>query len=140
MPQKLLALIGLSFALSSVADSGPHELVVVVTDIAPLEGELRVALFLSKTAHENRQGDDGAIVQVDASRLTVTFPGIGASEASVLLFHDVDGDGKLGTNFLGIPNEPYASSTGQRGRFGPPSWRRAKVPLSERTMLQISLR
>lgn len=41
-------------------------------------------------------------------------------------FHDENGNGKLDTNFVGMPVEDYCASRGARGTFGPPSFEDAK--------------
>ena len=45
------------------------------------------------------------------------------------MFHDADGDGELGTNILGIPNEGYGFSNGARGLIGPPSFDAAAITM-----------
>ena len=37
-------------------------------------------------------------------------------------FQDLDGNGVLSGNFLGIPREPVGFSGGAKVRFGPPKW------------------
>ena len=37
-------------------------------------------------------------------------------------FHDQNSNGKLDTNFLGMPVEDYCASNNARGMFGPPSF------------------
>ena len=49
---------------------------------------------------------------------------------AIKAFHDLDGSGRLETNFLGVPTEPYGFSNGARGSFGPPSWRQARFRLN----------
>jgi uncharacterized protein (DUF2141 family) len=40
-------------------------------------------------------------------------------------FHDENDNGKLDTNWIGIPKEGLASSNNAKGRMGPPKWRDA---------------
>ena len=37
-------------------------------------------------------------------------------------FHDENSNGKLGTNWLGIPNEGFGFSNNAKGTFGPPAF------------------
>lgn len=41
---------------------------------------------------------------------------------AVRLFHDIDGDGKMATNLLGIPSEPFGFSNNAAPSFGPPAF------------------
>lgn len=41
-------------------------------------------------------------------------------------FHDENNNGKLDTNFLGMPLEDYCASRGARGTLGPPSFKDAQ--------------
>lgn len=50
-------------------------------------------------------------------------------EYAIALFHDEDNDGKLAYGALGIPKEGYGFSNDARGRFGPPSFDKARFKL-----------
>jgi uncharacterized protein (DUF2141 family) len=59
---------------------------------------------------------------------TVTFeldlpPGNYAFHA----YQDLDDDGEMKSNFIGIPKEPTAVSNDAKGRFGPPKYKDASV-------------
>ena len=43
-------------------------------------------------------------------------------EYGIALFHDVDDNEVLDTNFVGLPREPYGFSNDARGSFGPPHY------------------
>ena len=52
-------------------------------------------------------------------------------------FYDKNGNGKLDTNFLGIPKEPTAMSNNAKGSFGPPKFKDAKFTLTANTTIQV---
>ncbi len=59
-------------------------------------------------------------------RLQYVPPG----EYALAVFHDLDGDGKLATTFLGVPDEDLAISRNAKGGpLGGPKWANAKVEL-----------
>lgn len=61
-------------------------------------------------------------------------------EYAVSVFHDRDGDGKMKTNFLGIPKDPLGLSNGAKPKFGPPKYDDAKFQLTEKELaLNIQL-
>lgn len=46
------------------------------------------------------------------------------------MFHDIDGDGKMGMNPFGMPIEPFAFSNNAPAQFGPAKWDAAKFEVS----------
>jgi uncharacterized protein (DUF2141 family) len=55
--------------------------------------------------------------------------GLPAGDYAVIVFHDVNGNGKLDKNAFGIPTEPYGFSNDAQGILGPPSFEDARVRL-----------
>lgn len=60
--------------------------------------------------------------------LTIELP---PGEYALSLYHDVNSNGKLDSNFIGIPKEPAVVSNNAPARFGPPKYRDAKFSLTE---------
>jgi uncharacterized protein (DUF2141 family) len=50
---------------------------------------------------------------------------------AVSLFHDLNGNRRLDTNFLGIPSEASGSSNNPSARWGPPKFRDALVTVGD---------
>lgn len=50
---------------------------------------------------------------------------------AVTIFHDVNGDAELSTNFIGIPKEPYGFSNNPKSTFGPPSFEESVFEFKE---------
>lgn len=50
------------------------------------------------------------------------FSGIQPGTYAISVFHDENSNGRLDTNFLGIPREGVGASNDARGHFGPPSF------------------
>jgi len=50
------------------------------------------------------------------------FPDIKAGTYAVAVFHDENSNGKLDTNFMGIPREGVGASNNAKGHFGPPKF------------------
>ena len=50
------------------------------------------------------------------------FPGIAPGTYAVSVFHDENSNGKLDTNFLGIPREGVGASNDAKGHMGPPKF------------------
>ncbi|RMD76356.1 MAG: DUF2141 domain-containing protein [Bacteroidetes bacterium] len=51
-----------------------------------------------------------------------------AGRWAIALFHDIDGDGELDTNYLGIPSEPYAFSRKPPSKWRAPRYDEVAIP------------
>jgi uncharacterized protein (DUF2141 family) len=63
-----------------------------------------------------------AISPIADKKAVCEFPGIESGTYAVSVFHDENSNGKLDTNFMGIPREGVGASNGARGHFGPPKF------------------
>ena len=54
-------------------------------------------------------------------------------KTAIAVFQDLDGDGRLTKNAIGIPIEPYGFSNAARSVFGPPSFSSAALMISDKT-------
>jgi uncharacterized protein (DUF2141 family) len=101
------------------------DLVVTVANIQDGSGQVLVGLFDSDAAFPKQalQGRSVPAIQRDADgSLKISFAGLPAGTYAVSAIHDKDMNGKLTTNLLGIPTEPYGFSGQGSGRFGPPAY------------------
>jgi uncharacterized protein (DUF2141 family) len=64
--------------------------------------------------------------RISAGAALCVFPRIPAGTNGISAFHDENGNGKIDTNFVGMPTEDYCASRNARGVFGPPSFEDAK--------------
>ena len=59
-----------------------------------------------------------------------------AGDVSLIVFQDVNVNGKLDRNPIGIPTEPWGAS-GSPNPFGPPTWDATKVPARGRIVIKL---
>lgn len=87
-------------------------------------GVVRCALYSGERDHMKRSFIEvlGRVVDGQAD---CVFAGVPAGRYSMAAFHDENDNGKLDTNWLGIPKEGLGSSNNAKGRLGPPSWKDA---------------
>jgi uncharacterized protein (DUF2141 family) len=109
---------------------------IEITGIQKISGSVRIALFLGNEAYDSSDALKAVIVDVTGETISVSFAELEPGLYGVKLFHDVDGDGKMKTNALGMPTEPYAFSNNARGRFGPAKWKDASFEIGPETTLQ----
>ncbi len=122
-----LALLGLSL-LSSAAQAG--DLQVEVQGLNEIKGDVMVAVFNQK-GQWLKQALHSKKVGASQLSLTVQFENLPDGDYAVSVFHDLNSNGRLDSNVIGIPTEPYGFSNDAAGNFGPPSFDAAKVTLTQ---------
>jgi uncharacterized protein (DUF2141 family) len=73
--------------------------------------------------------------------LDVTIPQLPVGSYAISCFHDLNGNGKLDTNLVGIPTEPYGFSNNTRPKFRAPTWNETKIlvtPTSQHIAIQLN--
>lgn len=79
------------------------------------------------------------IVRLSSPSTAIVFTDVAPGNYAVSVAHDRNLDGKVGTNFLGIPNEPVGLSNNVRPRFGPPKFSAASFRLTGDASIKITL-
>lgn len=112
----------LAAAAAPAGEAGNIPLTVTVENVKGAEGFILASLHTGSWQPPATQA-----VRVAAMDGTVklTFKVPGPGRYGVRLFHDRNGDGKLETDFLGIPREPFGFSRNAPAQFGPPSFEEA---------------
>ena len=67
----------------------------------------------------------GVKSDISNNSCTVSFKDLPEGTYAVSIFHDENDNGKLDTNFFGIPKEDYGCSNDAKGFMGPPKWKDA---------------
>lgn len=76
----------------------------------------------------------GKILPIKNWEVIIEINSLNFGEYAIKVFHDKNNNGKLDTDFLGIPKENYGYSNNARSWFGPPSWQKAKFLFSQKEM------
>ncbi len=124
------------FAWLSMAFAQSGTLSVEIRGLEPVEGKLMLSLH---NGPEGFPGDDttrykALISTVDQDSLFICLGSVPYGEYAVAIIHDIDGDGKLNTNFLGIPQEPVYFSNNIKPGFGPPKFKEASFVFDKESM------
>jgi uncharacterized protein (DUF2141 family) len=139
-------MLGLMLSLW-LGTSWSHSLTITVENISEA-GELHIAIYDSKETFEQDRGEkggpatgivDGLIQATQAGTFVHVFD-IPAGKYAIGVFHDVNGNNSLDTNFFGMPKEQYGFSNNATGSFGPPSFDDAAVFVTKDAMHTIKLR
>jgi uncharacterized protein (DUF2141 family) len=118
-------------ALAAASANQPAALEVAFTGIETQTGNIMLAMFDSEQAY-NGQGAPirVSMVAANAAEAKTMIEGLPAGKYAIKSFHDIDGDGKMGTNPFGIPTEPFAFSNNAAGNMGPAKWADANFEIS----------
>ena len=119
----LLSVSAASFAdnKSTATAAKKSDLTITVKPVAESTGYLMLALydsaesFRKKTVHAIRQ-------PAVTGDMTVTIPDLPHGTYAVMAFQDLNDNGKLDTNLIGIPKEPWGGSLQGKTVFGAPGW------------------
>lgn len=115
-------------------------LTINFTDIEEPQGKIMLAIFASEESYNGGKPVRGVMVEVNGNTASTVVEGLSAGRYAFKIMHDIDGDGKMGTNPFGIPTEPFAFSNNAKGSMGPAKWADAAFDLNGVTTQQISFR
>jgi uncharacterized protein (DUF2141 family) len=119
----LLALVPASVGVAAEEAPSSNE-VQFRTELRERGGVVRCGLFARSGWLEKPVG--ASIVSAKTANPICVFRGIPAGTYGLSAFHDKNNNGKLDTNFVGMPIEDYCASNNARGFMGPPSFDDAK--------------
>ncbi|OWQ92959.1 hypothetical protein CDN99_00135 [Roseateles aquatilis] len=108
------------------------DLEVEISGLTPVQaaapaGQVMVAAFSSASSWLKQPVATGKAALADARGgvVTVRLTGLPAGPVAITVFQDMNGNGKLDSNMIGMPIEPFAFSRQAQGNFGPPSFEQA---------------
>jgi len=70
----------------------------------------------------------------------VMLEGLSAGSYTIALFQDINDNGKLDTNFMGIPKEPYAFSRNPKVKWRAPRYNEVVFELKGSTKMKVELK
>jgi uncharacterized protein (DUF2141 family) len=102
-------------------------------------GSILFALFNSEDSHmENNY--KAASSSFKDGKTKIVIENLPKGFYSFSYYHDVNSNGELDKNMVGIPKEPYGFSNGQKGNFGPPNFQESKIEIKIDTVIQLKIK
>jgi uncharacterized protein (DUF2141 family) len=109
---------------------------ITLEEVRSAEGRVLVQVFEAGAAADDPAGNDpdAAVAALSLApapprqTFTVDLP---PGAYGLRVMHDLDGDGEMDTNLVGLPTEPWAFSNNATGRFGPPSQEAIRFELTD---------
>ena len=119
-------------ALSALVEAGlpqtqspqPNVMHVEIERLRNDKGQVVCALYSSSEGFPKKT--EKALAHVNSAiadkQAVCEFSGIAPGTYAVSVFHDENSNGKLDSNFLGIPREGVGASNDAKGHLGPPKF------------------
>jgi len=100
-------------------------LLILVKGFKSTEGQLMVALFNKSEDFPDKKPFKGDVMPISANEELIKFENLPFGDYAIAALHDINLDGKLDKNVLGIPTEGYGFSNNAMDKYGPPSFLQA---------------
>ncbi len=137
MYSRLAALLLCSIGLKAAAE----DLTVEIQNVTSNAGPVMVAVYdKAEDFPAPQKGLTGQAVEAHGDSAVATFHGLAAGRYAVAVYQDLNRNGKLDKNFLGLPTEPFGFSKDARGSLGPPSFDAAAVDIPATAKVVVNLR
>lgn len=134
--QLLILVLGSSFAM---AEGLTGILIVEISGLKEASGNVYIAVYDSDStwlSDEMVLAQKVAIADALEGDLVRTELLLPLGDYALSVFYDQNGDGKLNTNFIGMPKEPIALSNNAVAKFGPPQYDDAVFSLGAQPLIQ----
>jgi len=119
-------------ALLALAAAAPlaqaADLTIRIDNVQAGEGQLMVALYDGAATYLKRPARS-VNVAAHAGSTTLVIPDLAPGGYALAVYHDVNGNGRMDANPMGIPLEPIAFGNDAQGHMGPPAFDAARLAL-----------
>ncbi len=104
---------------------------ISITGLKSKNGKILIALYSNEDGfNKPEKVFKEYYVDIVSIPLKITFNNLPSGTYAFALFHDENNNRVLDKNLIGIPKEGFAFSNNALGRFGPPSFDKAKFSIS----------
>jgi len=126
--------------LSIISFGQTANLTLIVTNIEEVKGNMSIAIFNNSEGFPD--GDTyfiGKIIPVKSKKFEYVFNNIPIGKYAIAIYQDINKNGKLDTNWFGIPREPYGFSYIEKGKTGSAEFDEATIEIKDNIVINISL-
>ncbi|MBL6667582.1 MAG: DUF2141 domain-containing protein [Crocinitomicaceae bacterium] len=118
------------------------DLTVVVSGCKSQKGQLFIALYDDKDIFPifGKQLIGEIVPLSKTPRHEFTFKDLAHKTYAIAVFHDLNSNGKLDKNAIGLPLEPYGFSNNARNTFSAPSFSQASFVHGDEQSISISVK
>jgi uncharacterized protein (DUF2141 family) len=135
--KSIIAMAAIILASGMTKAQEVNNLKVILKKFEAAEGLVRVGLYNSKETYMGSAYKTTSDSVENADGMEVMFGNLPAGIYTISVYHDLNSNGELDKNFIGIPTEDYAFSNNADGRFGPPNYELCAFEIKEGDNIQI---
>jgi uncharacterized protein (DUF2141 family) len=115
----------------------------VVVTVAQLDvakgGTLKIGIYDEEGFPDVGKELHGIGIAIEDSSMTYVFESIPIGTYAIAVFQDKNNDGKLNTNLVGVPKEPYGFSQNSYGKFGAPAFKNVSFEVEEDASVSLTI-
>ena len=114
-----------------------NEVKIKIKNVKAQEGKVVMSIHSSKNSFKNRIPDYAFVFQASSDEIetTVNLPD---GDFAFCVYQDLNSDGSLNTNLIGIPKEPFGFSN-YNGKSVPGNFEKHKVTINKDSEIVITL-
>ena len=135
-------IIGTIFFIPTNPSDKQNDVIEVnVINLKTNKGYVIVALFKNKKGFPEDTSDAIKVkkIKVKGSNLKISFKDIEHGTYAVSVYQDENNNGKLDTNFFGVPKEGMAVSNNIKASWSAPTFKESKFTFSKKMSLNIKI-
>jgi len=139
----IASLAGILPAIAAAEDPLPTgKLAVQVLGVQGTNGRVCVAIWDDPDSYPDEgKHARSSCAKAKDGKAYITFKNLPPGAYAAFAFHDADSNGKIKTNFIGMPKEGVGASRGAKGFMGPPKFKDARFEVgTDRKFIQIRLK
>lgn len=129
------------FILPHMALSQNYTVTVTITGLHSNKGKVMLELYKSEDGYpkEPQKAFRTTSSPISNNSCIIVLDDIPNGTYAIACFHDENDNGKLDTNFMGIPNEGTGASNNAKGFMGPPKFADAKFVVNCNVSMSIKI-
>jgi uncharacterized protein (DUF2141 family) len=137
---RFITITMITIILTSIVYAQAEVITVNVTQIDIKKGgKVKIGIFISNGFPVVGKEVFGSDLEAKNSTVSIVFKDISTGKYAIAVFQDVNSDGILNLNVLGIPKEPYGFSTNKFGKFGPPDFEDVSFEVKENNPISLTI-
>jgi uncharacterized protein (DUF2141 family) len=122
MGRSAFAFTVLSSAMLWAGGAAAAELRVTVRGVKSVEGDVKVGLYATPKAFDERKKTFGELAPARVGEVVVVFHDLPPGRYGVAVLHDLNSNGEMDNNLLGFPKEPYGFGNDAKINLAPPAF------------------
>lgn len=126
--------------ICAISMSQTANITLKINGIQEVKGDMSVALYNNADDFPGRENYIvGKDIPIKSKAFEYVFNDIPFGTYAIAIYHDLDKNGELNKNWIGIPKEPYGFSNDATGRMGPPDYEDATFEVEKDMEIIITL-